>query len=77
MIRRHDRHVRGARARELISVISPSVSLRKLVTCTKPKSTAEAFARFVPVIVTVVPPAAGPVAGTMPALTEGRADAVT
>ena len=60
----------------LTSVIAPSASLRKLVTCTEPKSTAEAFARFVPVIVTVVPPAAGPVAGQMP-VTEGRVDAVT
>jgi len=44
----------------LESVIWVAVSLSKLVTGKEPKSTSEAFARLVPVIVTGVPSAIGP-----------------
>ena len=50
----------------LLSTIWLAVSLVKVVTTVVPKSTAVAPARFVPVMVTFVPPANGPAAGLMP-----------
>ncbi len=51
-------------------IIWEAVSLRKLVTFIGPKSTAVAPARFVPVIVTSVPPVVGPAVG-LTAVTAG------
>ena len=48
-------------------------SLTKLVTATEPKSTAVAFARFVPTMVTGVPPAVGPSAGLTPVMVGAEA----
>ena len=45
-----------------------SESLMKLVTATDPKSTAVAFSRFAPTMVTVVPPAVTPSAGLTPVI---------
>ena len=55
----------------LVTVIALAVSL-VIVAATPPKSTAVAFARSVPVIVTEVPPLVGPVAGLTP-VTAGAA----
>ena len=55
----------------LDTIIWEAVSLMKLVTCVDPKSTAVASARFMPVIVTSVPPVVGPAAGLTP-VTAGR-----
>ena len=50
----------------LVAVICVAELTVKLVAATVPKSTAVAPVKSVPVIVTVVPPAAGPDAGLMP-----------
>ena len=50
----------------LVTTICVAVSLTIVRRWLVPNITAVALARFVPVIVTVVPPAAGPAAGLMP-----------
>jgi hypothetical protein len=47
-------------------MICVAVSLVKLLTMVVPKRTAVAFSKFVPVIVTDVPPAVGPAVGLTP-----------
>jgi hypothetical protein len=59
----------GFIAKGLRTTIWLGMSLMRLVTATVPKLTAEAPARFVPVIVTSVPPITGPAVGLMPATT--------
>ena len=50
----------------LVAVIDVALVAVKLAAGVEPKSTAVAPLRFVPEMVTVVPPAAGPVAGLTP-----------
>jgi hypothetical protein len=50
----------------LIATICVDVSLVKLLTTVVPKRTAVALDRFVPTIVTVVPPDVGPPVGLTP-----------
>ena len=50
----------------LVAVICVAEMTVTLVAAIVPKSTFVALARFVPVIVTVVPPAEGPAAGLTP-----------
>jgi hypothetical protein len=47
----------------LTAVISVELTLRKLTAGVEPKSTAVTVVKFVPVIVTVVPPVEGPDSG--------------
>jgi hypothetical protein len=54
-----------------IAVIWVSLSTVKLDAAVEPKATAVAFAKFVPVIVTEVPPAVGPAAGLTPVTVGG------
>ena len=61
-----------ARSTGLVATICVAESL-VIVAAVLPKSTAVAFARFVPVIVTEVPPVVGPEAGMMPDTAGGAA----
>ena len=54
----------------VVSTICRAASEVKLDATVVPKSTAEAFCRFVPVIVTLVPPAVDPADGDIP-VTDG------
>ena len=68
-------HVHDAGARGAVAVIVVSLTTVKLVAAVVPKSTAVAPVKPVPVIVTKVPPAAGPLVGLRP-VTVGAATAV-
>ena len=67
--RRRHGHIDGSRAGGLSAVIVVSLTTVRFVAGVVPKSTAVAPVKPVPVIVTRVPPAAGPLVGLRPVTT--------